>query len=48
LGDDFEGGGEVAEARGGGEDEVALGDDFEGGGEVGDAKGDAAFQALRL
>ena len=37
-------GGTPAEARGGGEDEVALGDDFEGGGELGDSEGDAAFE----
>ena len=37
-------GGALAEARGGGEDQVALGDDFEGGGEVRDAEGDAAFE----
>jgi hypothetical protein len=36
----------LAEARGCGEDEVALSDDFEGGGEVGDAEGDASLEAL--
>ena len=36
----------MAEARGGGENEVALGEDFEGCGEVGDAERDAAFEAL--
>ena len=39
-------GGALAEARGCGENEVALGEDFEGRGEVGDAEGDAALQAL--
>ena len=38
-------GGAFAEARGCGEDEVALGEDFEGGSEVRNANGDAALQA---
>jgi len=38
----------LAEARGRGEDEIALGDDFEGGREVRDSEGDTALEALRL